>query len=73
VVASLGGAPRNPTWYHNLRKNPYVQLQDRASKRDYMAREVTGKEKATSWRLAATTRTPPTAAAGGVQSAQGNG
>lgn len=22
VVASLGGAPKNPVWYHNIKKNP---------------------------------------------------
>jgi deazaflavin-dependent oxidoreductase (nitroreductase family) len=49
VVASLGGAPRNPVWYHNLKANPHVELQDGASKRDYMARELTGDEKATWW------------------------
>jgi deazaflavin-dependent oxidoreductase (nitroreductase family) len=49
VVASLGGAPRNPVWYHNLKKNPHVELQDGATKRDYTAREVTGEEKAIWW------------------------
>jgi deazaflavin-dependent oxidoreductase (nitroreductase family) len=27
VVASVGGAPRNPSWYHNLRANPEVVAQ----------------------------------------------
>ena len=49
VVASLGGAPRNPAWYHNLRKNPHVELQDGATKRDYLARELTGDEKVHWW------------------------
>ena len=49
VVASLGGAPRNPAWYHNLRKNPHVELQDGATKRDYLARELSGDEKADWW------------------------
>ena len=49
VVASLGGAPKHPVWYYNLTKNPHVELQDRATKRDYMAREVTGDEKAVWW------------------------
>lgn len=49
VVASLGGAARNPTWYHNLRANPHVELQDGATRRDYRAREVDGAEKATWW------------------------
>ncbi len=49
VVASLGGAPNHPMWYHNLKKNPNVELQDRATKRDYVAREVTGEEKSVWW------------------------
>ena len=49
VVASLGGAPKNPVWYYNLKQNPHVELQDGASKRDYSAREVTGEEKAVWW------------------------
>jgi deazaflavin-dependent oxidoreductase (nitroreductase family) len=52
VVASLGGAPHNPVWYHNLKANPHVELQDRATKRDYAAREVTGAEKAVWWERA---------------------
>ena len=28
VVASYGGAPTNPAWYHNLRANPVVDVQD---------------------------------------------
>lgn len=49
VVASLGGAPRNPKWYYNLKKNPHVELQDRAVKRDYRAHEATGDEKVGWW------------------------
>ena len=52
VVASLGGAPRNPAWYQNLKANPHVELQDGATRRDYAAREVTGDEKATWWKRA---------------------
>lgn len=49
VVASLGGAPRHPVWYYNLKRNPHVELQDQARKGDYLAREVTGAEKAVWW------------------------
>lgn len=49
VVASMGGAPRHPVWYHNLKHDPHVELQDGAVKRDYLAREVVGEEKATWW------------------------
>ncbi len=49
VVASLGGAPEHPVWYHNLKAHPQVELQDRATKRDYTAREVAGDEKTVWW------------------------
>jgi deazaflavin-dependent oxidoreductase (nitroreductase family) len=49
VVASLGGAPKHPVWYFNLKQNPHVELQDGAVRRDYDAREVTGDEKAVWW------------------------
>lgn len=49
VVASLGGAPQHPVWYHNLKRNPHVELQDGPTRRDYLAREVTGDEKAIWW------------------------
>jgi deazaflavin-dependent oxidoreductase (nitroreductase family) len=52
VVASLGGAPNNPVWYYNLKKNPHVELQDGPVKRDYIAREVEGDEKAVWWERA---------------------
>ena len=52
VVASLGGAPKNPAWYSNLKKTPHVELQDGPTKRDYTAREVTGDEKAVWWKHA---------------------
>jgi F420H(2)-dependent quinone reductase len=55
VVASLGGAPKHPVWYHNLKKNPEVELQDRATKRDYVAREVTGDENRLWWKRAVET------------------
>jgi deazaflavin-dependent oxidoreductase (nitroreductase family) len=52
VVASLGGAPKHPVWYHNIKKNPRVELQDGPSTRDYDAREVFGDEKAEWWERA---------------------
>jgi len=52
VVASLGGAPKNPVWFHNVVKHPRVELQDGAATGDYEAREVFGEEKASWWRRA---------------------
>lgn len=52
IVASLGGAPKNPVWYHNVVKNPRVELQDGTVTGDYDAREVFGDEKAQWWERA---------------------
>ncbi|MEZ0491041.1 nitroreductase family deazaflavin-dependent oxidoreductase [Kineococcus sp. TBRC 1896] len=52
AVASLGGAPKNPVWYHNLKAHPLAELQDGPVKRDYTAREVGGEEKARWWERA---------------------
>ena len=55
VVGSKGGAPKHPVWYHNLKANPHVELQDGSIKRDYAAREVSGDEKAVWWDRAVAT------------------
>ncbi|WP_182112709.1 MULTISPECIES: nitroreductase family deazaflavin-dependent oxidoreductase [unclassified Actinotalea] len=49
VVASKGGAPEHPTWYHNLVANPHVELQDGAVRKDYHAHEATGAERDEWW------------------------
>lgn len=52
VVASLGGAPKHPVWYHNVVADSHVELQDGPVKQDMTAREVTGDEKAEWWQRA---------------------
>ncbi|MET8535133.1 nitroreductase family deazaflavin-dependent oxidoreductase [Streptomyces sp. NPDC005065] len=52
VVASLGGAPRHPVWYHNITADPRVELQDGPVRQDMNAREVTGDEKRVWWERA---------------------
>jgi deazaflavin-dependent oxidoreductase (nitroreductase family) len=52
IVASIGGAPKNPTWYGNVKAEPHVELQDGTTTGEYMAREVTGDEKAIWWERA---------------------
>ncbi|WP_278235412.1 nitroreductase family deazaflavin-dependent oxidoreductase [Isoptericola sp. AK164] len=52
VVASMGGAPQHPVWFHNIVANPRVELQDGPEKHTYVAREVTGDEKAVWWERA---------------------
>ena len=38
VVASLGGAPKNPVWYYNVKAHPRVELQDGTVAGDYQAK-----------------------------------
>jgi deazaflavin-dependent oxidoreductase (nitroreductase family) len=50
LVASLGGAPNNPTWYGNLTADPAaLMIQDGAEPHDFVAREVSGEERALWW------------------------
>lgn len=55
LVASKGGAPEHPVWYHNLIANPLVELQDGPDKHDYDAREVFGQERDEWWARACET------------------
>jgi F420H(2)-dependent quinone reductase len=52
AVASQGGSPAHPLWYHNLRADPRVELQDGPRKQDMVAREVSGQERAQWWERA---------------------
>jgi deazaflavin-dependent oxidoreductase (nitroreductase family) len=53
MVASQGGAPEHPSWYHNLKAHPdQVTVQDGPEPWDGVAREVTGTEKAEWWERA---------------------
>ena len=52
IVASQGGAPKHPVWYHNLVADPRVELQDGPDKQEMVAREVTGAEKVVWWERA---------------------
>jgi deazaflavin-dependent oxidoreductase (nitroreductase family) len=52
IVASLGGAPKHPVWYYNVKADPKVELQDGTETNDFVAREVTGDEKAIWWERA---------------------
>jgi F420H(2)-dependent quinone reductase len=50
LVASLGGAPKNPSWYGNLVADPTaLMLQDGAEPHDFVARELEGEERARWW------------------------
>lgn len=50
LIASMGGAPTNPVWYHNLVADPEnVTVQDGPAPFPVTVREVTGDERALWW------------------------
>ena len=53
LIASKGGAPDHPAWYHNLVADPTaVMIQDGPEPWDAVVREVEGDERARWWDLA---------------------
>ena len=53
LVASMGGAPTHPVWYHNLEADPTaVMIQDGDRPFDAVVREVHGDERAQWWERA---------------------
>ena len=61
LVASYGGAPEHPVWYHNLKANPdEVTIQDGPEPFPVTVREVTGDERATWWERAVAAYPPYT-------------
>ena len=54
LVASMGGAPRNPVWVYNLRANANVEIRDEAEVYTMRVREVEDDaERARLWAVAA--------------------
>jgi deazaflavin-dependent oxidoreductase (nitroreductase family) len=53
LVASMGGAPKNPVWYYNLKADPdAVTIQDGADPFDAHVRELSGDERKKWWERA---------------------
>jgi deazaflavin-dependent oxidoreductase (nitroreductase family) len=52
VVASMGGAPNHPQWFHNVLAHPEVTIQDRAEVHELRARVATPEEKQRYWPVA---------------------
>jgi deazaflavin-dependent oxidoreductase (nitroreductase family) len=53
LVASMGGAPKHPVWYFNLKAHPdEVKIQDGPEPFDVHVREISGDERATWWERA---------------------
>lgn len=55
IVASKGGHPRNPAWYHNLRANPDTTVQIGAARCAVGARVATPEERERLWPKAVAT------------------
>lgn len=49
IVASKGGNPRHPAWFHNLRANPDTRIQVGSKRFDVHAREATNEEHKRLW------------------------
>ena len=50
LVASIGGAPKHPVWYFNLKADPTaVAIQDGPEPFDAVVREIDGDERQTWW------------------------
>ena len=49
LVASKGGAPRNPAWYFNLVKHPDIKVSHRGNHMTLHARLATSDEKPSLW------------------------
>jgi deazaflavin-dependent oxidoreductase (nitroreductase family) len=52
LIASKGGHPRHPGWYHNLRAHPEAVVEIRGRREKVVAREADGAERADLWRRA---------------------
>jgi F420H(2)-dependent quinone reductase len=52
IVASKGGFPKNPAWFHNLVANPDVTVQVGSKKRPVHARVAKPEERDRLWKLA---------------------
>ncbi|MGH2856456.1 MAG: nitroreductase family deazaflavin-dependent oxidoreductase [Solirubrobacteraceae bacterium] len=55
LVASKGGHPRNPAWYHNLMANPDVTVQIGSERRAVRARLADAAERERLWPMAVAT------------------
>lgn len=51
VVASMGGAPRHPSWYLNLQADPTATIQVRAEEMPVVARPASADEKPRLWKI----------------------
>jgi deazaflavin-dependent oxidoreductase (nitroreductase family) len=55
IVASKGGYPKHPAWYHNVLANPDTMVQIGSERRRVHARLATGEERPRLWPMAVAT------------------
>jgi deazaflavin-dependent oxidoreductase (nitroreductase family) len=55
IVASAGGAPKHPAWFHNLKANPKIEVEVGAETYTVVAEEITGPERDEVWERVTTT------------------
>jgi len=59
LIASRGGAPKHPLWYHNLKANPNVEIRDGGNICKMRVREVVdSEERQRLWDIAVETYSP---------------
>lgn len=51
VVASAGGAPKHPAWYHNLQADPRAEIQVKAQRISVRAHTASAEDKPRLWRI----------------------
>lgn len=52
LIASNGGEPKHPAWYHNIKANPQVTAAYAGEIKSYLANEVEGAERERLWQKA---------------------
>jgi len=51
LIASLGGMPKNPSWYYNVKANPALKISTIHDSKNYIAEEVSKEKKEDLWPL----------------------
>lgn len=52
LIASNWGGKKHPSWYHNIKTNPQVQVARQGQTKTFIAQEVTGAEYGRCWQQA---------------------
>jgi deazaflavin-dependent oxidoreductase (nitroreductase family) len=56
IIASKGGAPTNPDWYHNVKANPVFDVEVGTETFPVRAEEIVGEERDAVWQKAVAER-----------------